>query len=65
MKTKPRRFSKQYMIGMLEAKLSAFEKHYHFRRDLGTAQVHGADFEVIMAYGEYEACQSILEDLQD
>jgi len=58
-----KRFSKDTMLTHIANKMQALEKQWGFKSDNGYAQVEGADFQKVMAYGQYEALLDMYDDI--
>ena len=59
------RFSKSAMIRHLEVKADRIAEQWGFDRNNGTAQLRGKTGEAHVAYGEFNLCQTLLDDLAD
>lgn len=58
-----KRFNKNNVLDHIESQLQAYEKRWGFDRNNGYSQVQNAEFEKVLAYGEYEAYQSMADSI--
>lgn len=59
------RFSKAAMVQHLESKAGRLAEQWGFDRNNGTAQLRGKPSEAHVAYGEFNLCQTLLDELAD
>lgn len=58
-----KRFSKDNVLIHIEAKMQKLQEKWNFDPNNGWAQVEGAGFSKVMAYGEYQVLEELHEDL--
>ena len=50
-----KRFNKENVLNHIFSQIHQLEKQWNFKSDNGYAQVEGADFQKVMAYGKYQS----------
>ena len=58
-----KRFNKTNVLNHIYFEIDSLEKQWGFKSDNGYAQVEGADFQKVMAYGQYEALLDMYDDI--
>jgi len=58
-----KRFNKNNVIDHISYRLTQLEQQWGFKSDNGYDQVKGADFQKVMAYGQYEALLDMYDDI--
>jgi len=58
-----KRFNKNNVIDHISYRLTQLEQQWGFKSDNGYAQVQGADFQKVMAYGMYEGYLSMIDTI--
>lgn len=58
------RFNKTNVLEHISKKMQKLEEQYGFDPNNGTIQVRGKSDEIVLAYGEYEALDSLYDTIQ-
>jgi hypothetical protein len=58
-----KRFNKNNVIDHIHHRLTQLEQQWGFKSDNGYDQVKNADFQKVMAYGQYEALLDMYDDI--
>ena len=58
-----KRFNKENTLNHLWHHIEKLEKEWGFDPNNGYSQVTNADFQKVMAYGQYEAYQSMIDSI--
>jgi len=57
------RFNKENTLNYLWAEIERLEKEHGFNLDNGWSQVAHSDFEKVIAYGEYDGYQKVIDSI--
>lgn len=62
-KNERQRFTKANLLHSLEMKIATYEREHGFKSYNGWDQVQGKEIEIIVAYGEYNALNNLIQEL--